>query len=430
MPDVIRLLPDSIANQIAAGEVIQRPSSAVKELMENAIDAGATTIHLIIKDAGRALVQVIDDGAGMSPTDARMAFERHATSKIQQIDDLFSLKTMGFRGEALASIAAVAQVELRTRRADDEVGTILRVEGSKILVQEPCSAPQGTSISMKNLFFNVPARRQFLKSNPVETRHILDEFTRIAMAYPRIAFTLQNNGVEIFHLRSGNFRQRVVGIFGKNYNEKLVPVEERTDYISVYGLIGKPEIAKKTRGEQFFFVNGRFVRSNFFNHAVTSAYHQLISDKSFPFYAIFIDIDPGRIDINVHPTKQEVKFDDERSVYAIVSAAIKRGLGKYSVTPTIDFEQEASFKDFTGGSASSPPPRQPSEGHSSGGHYTPTSRPSSTPGQWEQLYKVSPGPEANFMTIASNWATPRRKPPRCRCISDIFSPRSNQASWW
>jgi DNA mismatch repair protein MutL len=406
MPDVIRLLPDSIANQIAAGEVIQRPSSAVKELMENAIDAGATTIHLIIKDAGRALVQVIDDGAGMSPTDARMAYERHATSKIQQIDDLFSLKTMGFRGEALASIAAVAQVELRTRRADDEVGTLLRVEGSKILVQEPCSAPQGTSISMKNLFFNVPARRQFLKSNPVETRHILDEFTRIAMAYPRIAFTLKNNGVEIFHLRSGNFRQRVVGIFGKNYNEKLVPVEERTDYISVYGLIGKPEIAKKTRGEQFFFVNGRFVRSNFFNHAVTSAYHQLISDKSFPFYAIFIDIDPGRIDINVHPTKQEVKFDDERSVYAIVSAATKRGLGKYSVTPTIDFEQEASFKDFAGGSASSPPPRQPSEGHSYGGHYTPSSRLSSTPGEWEQLYKVSPGPEANFLTITSNWATP------------------------
>lgn len=346
MSDVIKLLPDAIANQIAAGEVIQRPASVVKELLENSVDSGAKNIQLIIKDAGRALIQVVDDGCGMSEMDARMCFERHATSKIKKIEDLFSLYTFGFRGEAMASIAAVAQVEMKTKLHDKEVGTILIVEGSKVILQEPTATNSGTSISVKNLFYNVPARRNFLKSNQIETKHILDEFVHVALANPGIFFSLHHNGVEVYHLKASNIRQRIVNIFGKNYNEKLVPIEELTDYVSVRGFIGKPDVSKKTRGEQFFFVNNRFIKNNFLNYAITKAYDGLITDKSFPFYCLFIDIEPGAIDINVHPTKQEIKFEDEKAIYLLLNAAAKHGLSQYSVMPTIDFEHESTFNQL------------------------------------------------------------------------------------
>lgn len=346
MSDIIKLLPDAIANQIAAGEVIQRPASVVKELLENSVDSGAKNIQLIIKDAGRALIQVVDDGCGMSETDARMCFERHATSKIKKIEDLFSLYTFGFRGEAMASIAAVAQVEMKTKLHDKEVGTILIVEGSKVILQEPTATNSGTSISVKNLFYNVPARRNFLKSNQIETKHILDEFVHVALANPSVFFSLHHNGIEVYHLKATNIRQRIVNIFGKNYNEKLVPIEEITDYVSVRGFIGKPEVSKKTRGEQFFFVNNRFIKNNFLNYAITKAYDGLITDKSYPFYCLFIDIEPGAIDINVHPTKQEIKFEDEKSIYLLLNAAAKHGLSQYSVMPTIDFEHESTFNQL------------------------------------------------------------------------------------
>ncbi|MEI7803001.1 MAG: DNA mismatch repair endonuclease MutL [Bacteroidota bacterium] len=340
MSDIISLLPDSIANQIAAGEVIQRPASAVKEMMENSIDADATEIKLIIRDAGKSLIQVIDNGKGMSDTDARMSFERHATSKIKNIDDLFQIRTMGFRGEALASIAAIAQVELKTRLRGEAVGTELLIEGSEVLKQETVSCAEGASLSVKNLFYNVPARRNFLKSNPVETKHIIDEFTRIALAHPEINFQLHHNGVEVYHLNSGNLRQRIVGLFGHNYNERLVPVEEQTTVTNIIGFIGKPDAAKKTRGEQFFFVNNRFIKSAYLNHAVSSAFDELLPRESFAFYVLFLDIDPSRIDINVHPTKQEIKFEDERIIYTFILSAIKRALGKYSVSPSLDFNDE------------------------------------------------------------------------------------------
>ena len=301
---------------------------------------------VIIKDAGRALIQVVDDGCGMSETDARMCFERHATSKIKNIEDLFSLYTFGFRGEAMASIAAVAQVEMKTKPHDKEIGTILIVEGSKVNLQEPCSHNSGTSISVKNLFYNVPARRNFLKSNQIETKHIFDEFMHVALSNPSIFFSLHHNGSEIYHLKPGNIRQRIVSMFGKNYNEKLVPIEEITDYVSVRGFIGKPELSKKTRGEQFFFVNNRFIKNNFLNHAVSKAYEGLITDRNFPFYCLFIDIRPSAIDINVHPTKQEIKFEDEKSIYLLLNAAAKHGLSQYSVMPTIDFEHESTFNQL------------------------------------------------------------------------------------
>lgn len=343
MAEKIKLLPDAIANQIAAGEVIQRPASVVKELMENAIDADAQNIKVIIKDAGRTLIQVIDDGCGMSEIDARMCFERHATSKISNINDLFNLSTMGFRGEAMASIAAVAHVELKTKMQEKNIGTCIIVEGSKMVLQEPVATTDGTSIAVKNLFYNVPARRNFLKSNQIESKHIIDEFLHIALAHPNLFFSLHHNGSEIYHLKQGNLRQRIVGIFGKNYNDKLVPIEEKTEYVSVYGFIGKPELAKKTRGEQFFFVNERYIKSNLFNHAIASAYEQLIADKTFPFYSLFIEILPSAIDINVHPSKQEIKFEDEKSVYALLKASAKHALSQYSVMPTLDFEHHAEF---------------------------------------------------------------------------------------
>lgn len=343
MADIIQLLPDALANQIAAGEVIQRPASAVKELLENSIDAGATMVQLIVRDAGKTLLQVVDNGCGMSETDARMSFERHATSKIRKIDDLFAIRTMGFRGEALASIAAVAQVELKTRQCGDTLGTYIRIEGSEVKQQEPCQCPEGTSLSIKNLFYNVPARRNFLKSNPVELKHIIEEFQRVAMAHPTIGFSLHHNEHELFHLKAGNIKQRIVGMFGKGYDGKLVPVDEQVDFIKITGFIGKPDSAKKTRGDQYFFINNRFVKNNYLNHAVFMNYEDLIPREHFPFFCLYIEIDPTRIDINVHPTKQEIKFDDERSVYGFVRVSVRHALGKYSVTPSLDFNQEQGF---------------------------------------------------------------------------------------
>ncbi len=343
MADVIQLLPDSIANQIAAGEVIQRPASVVKELLENAVDAGSTNIKLIVKDAGKTLIQVVDDGCGMSETDARMAFERHATSKIRTVKDLFSIRTMGFRGEALASMASVAQVELRTRRKPDELGTRLVIEGSNLKVQEACQAAVGTNFAVKNLFFNIPARRNFLKSNTVEMRHITDEFQRIAIANPHVFFSLQHNNTDVYHLYSSNLRQRLVHLFGNNSNKKLVPLKEETDLIKLNGFIGKPEYARKTRGEQFFFVNNRFIKSGLLHHAVTSAYEELLPKEHYPLYVIFIEINPANIDINVHPTKQEIKFDDEKMVYNYLKVAVRHALGRYSVAPELDFEQDPLF---------------------------------------------------------------------------------------
>lgn len=343
MLDIIQLLPDSIANQIAAGEVIQRPASAIKELLENSVDAGSTNIKVIIKEAGKSLMQVIDNGCGMSERDARLCFERHATSKIKTADDLFCIRTKGFRGEALASIAAIAQVEMKTRRTEDEIGTQIIIEGAKFMDQQSCATPAGTSFAVKNLFFNVPARRNFLKSNPAETRHILEEFQRVALAHSSIAFSLHHDGNEIFNLSSGNLRQRIMGVFGNNYNERLVPVEEETTIIKLNGYIVKPEFAKKTRGEQYFFVNNRFIRDAYLNHAVNAAFEELLPKDCFAGYFLFIEIDPSRIDINIHPTKTEIKFDDERSIYQIIRATVKRSLGKFSIAPSLDFEQEPAF---------------------------------------------------------------------------------------
>lgn len=343
MPDIIRLLPDSVANQIAAGEVIQRPASAVKELLENSIDAGADEIHLLVKDAGRTLIQISDNGKGMSETDARLSFERHATSKISQANDLFSIRTMGFRGEAMASIAAVAQVELKTRPEDSELGTRIVIEGSDVKSQEPCQCPKGTTISIKNLFFNIPARRNFLKSNQVELRHIVDEFTRVAMAFPGVALTLVHNEQEIYRLDPGGLRQRITALLGAGYNERLVPVSESTQILKVEGFIGKPEYARKTRGEQFFFVNNRFIKSPYLHHAVSEAFEDLLPADSFPGYFLFLEVDPKVIDINIHPTKTEVKFEDERSLYAILRSTVKQSLGRYHISPSLDFERETSF---------------------------------------------------------------------------------------
>ncbi|MDF1673833.1 MAG: DNA mismatch repair endonuclease MutL [Vicingaceae bacterium] len=343
MADIIQLLPDSVANQIAAGEVIQRPASAVKELLENAIDAGSDTISLVIKDAGKTLIQVNDNGSGMSETDARLSFERHATSKIKHAADLFNINTKGFRGEALASIAAIAQVELKTKKEGKDLGTNILMEGSEVKEQEPCSTSKGTSFSIKNLFFNVPARRNFLKSNPVEVKHIIDEFQRVALVHADISFSMYNNGNEVFNLKKGSFRQRIVGIFGEKYNQRLVPVIEDTDLVKIEGFVSKPEFAKKTRGEQFFFVNDRFIKSAYLNHAVQNAFDQLLSKDQFPSYFLKLTIDPTKIDINIHPTKTEIKFEDERAIYAIIRTAVKQALGKHNIAPTLDFEQENSF---------------------------------------------------------------------------------------
>jgi len=347
MPDIIELLPDNIANQIAAGEVIQRPGSAVKEMLENAIDAGATQIHLIIKDAGKELIQVNDNGKGMSPVDARVCFERHATSKIKSIDDLFAIRTMGFRGEALASIAAVAQVELKTRTVNDEIGTCILIDNSTVRSQEPCQTAIGSSLAVKNLFFNVPARRNFLKSTAVETRHIVDEFIRVAMSYPEIGFQFTNNNRDIFNLEKGKLKQRIIALLGNNVSSKLVPVEEPTDFVQISGFVGKPDTSSKTRGNQFFFVNNRFIKSPYLNHAVSHAYRDLIAKDEFPLFVLFIEIEPKRVDINVHPTKQEIKFEDDRIIYSFVSSAVKHALSKYSIAPSLDFSLDSSIENLT-----------------------------------------------------------------------------------
>ena len=351
MADIIKLLPDHVANQIAAGEVVQRPASVVKELLENAIDAGANSIKLIVKDGGKNLIQVVDNGKGMSSTDARLSFERHATSKIQSAEDLFNLNTKGFRGEALASIAAIAHVELQTKRETDEVGTHLKIAGSTVTSQEVVVTPTGTSMLVKNLFFNIPARRNFLKSNHVELRHITDEFHRVAMAHPNIAFHYYHNGSELFNLPAVNHRKRIVQIFGGKTNPKLVPVEEETQVVKISGFVNKPEFAKKSRGEQFFFVNHRFIKSPYLHHAVVAAFEGLIKPNTYPGYFLYLQVDPSTIDINIHPTKTEVKFDDEHTIYALLRSTIKHSLGQFSVVPAIDFDQDPnlntpySFKD-------------------------------------------------------------------------------------
>ena len=343
MSDIIQLLPDHVANQIAAGEVVQRPASVVKELLENAIDSGATEISLIIKEAGKTLIQVVDNGKGMSTTDARLCFERHATSKIRTADDLFNLSTKGFRGEALASIAAIAHIEMRTKLENEDLGTHIKIEGSEVAIQEPCATPKGTTIWVKNLFFNVPARRNFLKSNPVELRHIIDEFHRVAMIHSAIKFEFYSDGSELFKLPISNVRQRLVHIFGGKTNEKLVPVEEATEIIDIKGFVGKPEFAKKTRGEQFFFVNDRFIKSPYLHHAVMAAFEGLLQPKTHPSYYLYLRVDPKSIDINIHPTKTEVKFDNEQALYAIIRATVKHSLGQFNVAPVLDFERESSM---------------------------------------------------------------------------------------
>ena len=340
MADIIQLLPDHVANQIAAGEVVQRPASLVKELLENAIDAKATSVNLVIKDAGKTLVQVIDNGIGMSITDARFCFERHATSKIKAAEDLFNINTKGFRGEALASIAAIAHVELKTKRELDEVGTHIIIEGSSLRSQGAAVVPIGTSISVKNLFYNIPARRNFLKSNTVETRHIIDEFHRVALAHSQVAFSLINNGSTVFNLPASNMRQRVVNIFGTKTNEKLVPVSEETEIVSVEGFVVKPEFAKKGRGEQFFFVNNRFIKSPYLHHAIISAFEGLIKESGQPGYFLFLEVNTQSIDINIHPTKTEIKFDDEHAIYAMLRASVKHSLGQFSIVPVLDFNKD------------------------------------------------------------------------------------------
>jgi DNA mismatch repair protein MutL len=345
LTDIIKILPDSVANQIAAGEVVQRPASAVKELLENAIDSGASEIKLIVKDAGRTLIQVMDNGCGMSDTDARLCFERHATSKIRNANDLFAIRTMGFRGEALASIAAIAHVELKTKRTEDDLGTIINIEGSKVISQEACSCNNGTSISVKNLFYNVPARRNFLRSNATETNYIIEEFQRVALVNPEIAFTLSHNGKEVFNLNKNNLKQRIISVFGNNYSQRLLNVETDSNIVKISGFLCKPEFARKTRGEQYFFVNNRFIKHPYFNHAVSDAFSELLPNDAFPSYFIFLSVDPKTIDINIHPTKTEVKFEDERSIYMILRSAVKQSLGKFSVTPSLDFDMERAL-DF------------------------------------------------------------------------------------
>ena len=344
MADIIQLLPDHVANQIAAGEVVQRPASVVKELLENAIDAGATEVKLVVKDAGKTLIQVIDNGKGMSETDARLCFERHATSKIKSAEDLFNLHTKGFRGEALASIAAIAHVEMKTRTEASEIGTAISIEGSQVTSQEPSVTPKGTMISVKNLFYNIPARRNFLKSNPVETRHIIDEFHRVALAHPQVAFHMIHNGSDVFNLPISNGRQRIVNIFGSKTNEKLVPVSEETDIVKVDGFVLKPEFAKKSRGEQFFFVNDRFIKNAYLHHAVNAAFDGLVKDGTHPGYFLFLEVDTHAIDINIHPTKTEIKFDDEHAIYAMLRATIKHSLGQFSIAPVLDFNKDNGFE--------------------------------------------------------------------------------------
>ena len=346
MSDIINILPDSVANQIAAGEVVDRPASAVKELLENALDAGATTIELILKDAGRTLIQVIDNGCGMSDSDARLCFERHATSKIQKADDLFAIRSMGFRGEALASIAAVAQVELKTRQAQNELGSLVVIEGSEVKEQSPCNCSVGTSLAVKNLFFNIPARRNFLKKDSVEMSHIEEVFRRVALAHCDVAFSLHLNGKLLYDLKVSNFAQRIAAIFGNNFKERLYQIEEHTEVVNIFGYIGKAEYARRTRGEQYLFVNGRFIKHAGLSAAIEKAYAELIPERSYPSYFVMMEVDPSRIDVNIHPTKTEVRFIDESVIFAILRAATKKALGQFSLATELEFNPSTEL-DFT-----------------------------------------------------------------------------------
>lgn len=346
MSDIIKLLPDNLANQIAAGEVVQRPASVIKELLENAIDAEATEITLIVKDAGKELIQVIDNGKGMTPMDARMCFERHATSKIKAVEDLFAISTMGFRGEAMASISAVAQVELLTQPLEEEIGTQIIIEGGKLMAQNVVACSKGTSIAVKNLFYNVPARRKFLKSNTTETKHILEEFTRVAMAYPAIVFKFIINDTEQFHLRNGSLKNRIIDLLGNRFEKSLIQVNEATDYVTINGFVGKPEAATKSRGNQFFFINNRFIKNPYLHHAVANAFRDLIEKDANPFYVLFFEIDPKRIDVNVHPTKQEIKFEDDQILYSYVMAAVKHALARFNIAPSLDFSLDEATQSL------------------------------------------------------------------------------------
>ena len=410
MADIIRLLPDHVANQIAAGEVVQRPASVVKELLENSVDAGADRIVLVVKDAGRTLVQVTDNGKGMTPGDARLCFERHATSKIRVADDLGQVRTKGFRGEALASIAAVAQVELKTREHDQDLGTRVLIEGSRVRAQDPIAGPPGTTIAVRSLFFNVPARRQFLKSDGVELKHVLDEFHRVALAHPDVAFQFVHNDHEEFNLpaaTTAGLRQRIVGLFGRKYDERLVPVEESTDLVCVAGFVGKPEFAKRSRGEQYFFVNHRFIRSSYLEHAVRKAYDELVTRENYPSWFLYIDIDPAQIDINIHPTKTEIKFRDDRAVYAIVHAAVRRALGRFNITPSLDFEPEPAI---LAGIDTTPKPIQAWRPQDLGA-FTAPPRPSAA--GWQQLFQMgmaSPVEEVQTTISAPSRNVPMHEP--------------------
>ena len=405
MPDIIKLLPDNIANQIAAGEVVQRPASVVKELLENSVDAGSSQIQLIINNAGKNLIQVVDNGCGMSETDARMSFERHATSKIQNLGDLYQIHTLGFRGEALASIAAVAEVELKTKRSIDETGTLILADNSEIRKQEACATPDGTSIAVKNLFYNVPARKNFLKSNTIELRHIMEEFVRVALANPGIHFTMFNENEEVYHLRSGSLHQRIVSLFGKKYDEILVPVEEKTEFITLRGFIGKPDAARKVRGDQYFFANNRFIKNAYLNHAVNGAYEELLSADSYPFYAVFMELDPSRIDINVHPTKTEIKFEDEKMIYAIMRAAIRKSLNQHHIAPGLNFDEEMTMRIPEPGAGTRDFVRTSGPGNTSGNFYQESflkNTQRASPEQWGELYKILENAESLPIETSQN----------------------------
>ena len=400
MSDIISLLPDSVANQIAAGEVIQRPASVVKELVENAVDAGAKTIHVIIVDAGRTSIQVIDDGKGMSETDARLSFERHATSKIRKADDLFALRTMGFRGEALASIAAVAQVELLTRMADDEIGTRIQIAASKVVTQEPAAAPVGSSFKVDNLFYNVPARRKFLKSNATELSNILQAFERIVLVYPEIHFILHHNGAELQNLKPASLRQRIADVYGRQYSQDLLPVEVQTTLCNITGFVGKPETARKKSGHDFFFVNGRYMRHPYFHKAVITAYDRMIPEGMQVPYFLYIDVDPAAVDVNIHPTKTEIKFENEQAIWQVLTATVRDALGRFCDVPAIDFDvqgkPEIPIFDPERDSIAAPkvnynpdynPFRSHSESHS-GSDFSSVNK-KNVPSDWEQLYDIA-----------------------------------------
>lgn len=413
MPDIIQLLPDNVANQIAAGEVIQRPASVVKELVENAIDAGADQIHLIIKDAGKTLIQVVDSGSGMSETDARLSLERHATSKIRKADDLFTLHTMGFRGEALASIAAISHLEIKTRRQEDETGTTIRVEGSEVKEQVPDAIPVGTTISIKNLFYNVPARRNFLKSDNVEYRHILEEFNRVVLVYPDLKFSFTHNNTLVYKLENDSLKKRIVDVFGHNMNKKLVPISISTSLADIHGFIGKPEFARKKRGEQYFFVNNRFIKHPYFHHAVAESFKELLPEGYFPSYYIYLKVDPSRLDVNIHPTKTEVNFQDRTAIYSVLRSLVKQGIGQFNLAPSLDFDMDQSLN--LGGAPKDPadikpptitidPEYNPFKNTAGTQQKMETFRQKNNRENWSELYKIEPrgGHHEPAQTIPAN----------------------------